>query len=172
MICCKGTADIAMQTMREVVNKLGLAVNEEKTRICRVPEGSFDFLGYTFGRCHSGKTGRAYLGTKPSRKSIKRICDPIHAETERHTLTRSAEQMVKRLNSKLDGWANYFCLGPVSKAYQVVDAHTNYRLRQWLCRKHRVGSKGIKRYPDRHLYEKLRLIRLPARTRNLPWAKA
>jgi len=172
VICCKGTADIAMQTMREVVNKLGLAVNEEKTRICRVPEGSFDFLGYTFGRCHSGKTGRAYLGTKPSRKSIKRICDAIHAETERHTLTRSAEQMVKRLNSKLDGWANYFCLGPVSKAYQVVDAHTNYRLRQWLCRKHRVGSKGIKRYPDQYLYQTLRLIRLPGRTRNLPWAKA
>ena len=46
----------------------------------------------TFGRCHSRKTGRAYLGTKPSRKSIKsikRICDAIHAETERHTLTRS-----------------------------------------------------------------------------------
>ncbi len=71
VICCKGTADIAMQTMREVIKKLGLAVNEEKTRICRVPDSSFDFLGYTFGRCHSRKTGRAYLGTKPSRKSIK-----------------------------------------------------------------------------------------------------
>jgi group II intron reverse transcriptase/maturase len=172
VICCKGTADIAMQTMREVIKKLGLAVNEEKTRICRVPEGSFDFLGYTFGRCHSRKTGRAYLGTKPSCKSIKRICDAIHAETERHTLTRSADKMVERLNLKLKGWANFFRLGPVSKAYQVVDAHANYRLRQWLCRKHRAQGKGIKRYPDRYLYETLRMIRLPGLTRNLPWAKA
>lgn len=50
VICCKGTADIAMQTMREVIKKLQLEVNEDKTRTCRVPDQSFDFLGYTFGR--------------------------------------------------------------------------------------------------------------------------
>jgi RNA-directed DNA polymerase len=172
VICCKGTAELAMQTMREVTKKLQLAVNEDKTRICRVPEESFDFLGYTFGRCYSPKTGRAYLGTTPSKKSIKRICDAIHAETGRHTMTQSAGKLVKRLNFKLSGWASYFHLGPVSKAYQVVDAHTSYRLRQWLCRKHRVTGKGIKRYPDQYLYETLGLVRLPGLTRNLPWAKA
>ncbi len=172
VICCKGTADLAMQTMREVIKKLQLEVNEDKTRICRVPGESFDFLGYTFGRCYSRKTGKAYLGTTPSKRSIKRICDAISAETGRHTKTISAEKLVKRLNFKLSGWANYFHLGPVSKAYQVVEAHTNYRLRQWLCRKHRVNGKGIIRYPDQYLYETLRLVRLPGLTRNLPWAKA
>ena len=172
VICCKGTADLAMQTMQEVTKKLQLAVNEDKTRICRVPEESFDFLGYTFGRCYSPKTGRAYLGTTPSKKSIKRICDAIHAETGRHTMTQSAEKLVKKLNAQLSGWANYFHLGPVSKAYRVVDAHTNYRLRQWLCRKHQVASRGIKRFPDRFLYDALGLIRLTRLTRDLPWAKA
>ena len=57
-------------------------------------------------------------------------------------------------------------------AYQVVDAHTNYRLRKWLCRKHRVQGKGIVRFPNQYLYETLRLVRLPGLTRNLPWAKA
>ena len=38
--------------------KLKLAVNEEKTRICKVPEGEFDFLGYTFGRMYSARTGQ------------------------------------------------------------------------------------------------------------------
>src|ERR1700688_2896216 len=172
VICCKGTADLAMQTMREVIKKLQLEVNEDKTRICRVPGESFDFLGYTFGRCYSRKTGKAYLGTTPSKRSIKRICDAISAETGQHTKTISAEKLVTRLNFKLSGWANYFHLGPVSKAYQVVEAHTNYRLRQWLCRKHRVNGKGIIRYPDQYLYETLRLVRLPGLTRNLPWAKA
>src|SRR4030088_2257246 len=87
-------------------------------------------------------------------------------------MTLSAEKLVKRLNFKLSGWANYFHLGPVSKAYRVVDAHTSHRLRQWLCRKHRVNGKGIIRYPDQYLYETLRLVRLPGLTRTLPWAKA
>jgi RNA-directed DNA polymerase len=172
VICCKDTAAAAMQVLREVTKKLDLAVNEEKTRICRVPEESFDFLGYTFGRCHSRKDGRAYLGTKPSRKSIKRLCDAIRAETGRHTLVRSAEEMVKLLNWKLHGWANYFRLGPVTPAYRIVDRHANYRLRQWLSRKHQVGSKGIKRFPDRFLYNALGLARLTPLTRDLPWAKA
>jgi group II intron reverse transcriptase/maturase len=172
VICCKGTAEAAMQVLREVTKKLDLAVNEEKTRICRVPEGSFDFLGYTFGRCYSRKTGKAHLNSRPSKKSIKRICDAIRGETGRHTMTLSAEKLVRQLNFKLTGWANYFHLGPVSKAYQVVDAHTNYRLRKWLCRKHRVQGKGGNRFPDQYLYETLRLVRLPGLTRNLPWAKA
>src|SRR5450631_4465587 len=142
VICCKGTADIAMQTMREVIKKLQLEVNEDKTRICRVPEESFDFLGYTFGRCYSRKTGKAHLNSMPSKRSIKRICEAIRDETGQHTTTLSAEKLVKQLNSKLTGWANYFHLGPVSKAYQVVDAHTNYRLRKWLCRKHRSKARG------------------------------
>lgn len=172
VICCKGTADIAMQTMREAIKKLQLEVNEDKTRICRLPEENFDFLGYTFGRCYSRKTGKAHLNSRPSKKSIKRICDAIRDETGRHTTTLSAEKLVKQLNFKLAGWANYFYLGPVSKAYQVVDAHTNYRLRKWLCRKHRVQGQGFVRFPDQYLYETLRLVRLPGLTRNLPWAKA
>ena len=87
-------------------------------------------------------------------------------------MTLSAEKLVKQLNFKLTGWANYFHLGPVSKAYRVVDAHANYRLRKWLCRKHRVQGQGHNRFPDQYLYATLRLVRLPGLTRNLPWAKA
>jgi hypothetical protein len=38
-----------LQRLRELMGKLKLMVNEEKTRVCRVPEEEFDFLGYTFG---------------------------------------------------------------------------------------------------------------------------
>src|SRR5437868_777586 len=50
---------------------------EEKARICKVPEGEFDFLGYTFGRMYSAKTGQARLGYRPSKKSIKRMVEQI-----------------------------------------------------------------------------------------------
>jgi len=62
ILCRKGKAEAALQRLREIMGKLRLTVNEEKTRICKVPEGEFDFLGYTFGRMFSAKTGQARLG--------------------------------------------------------------------------------------------------------------
>src|SRR6202050_3145200 len=58
----EGNAEAALHHLRTIMGKLKLTVNEDKTRICRVPEGEFDFLGYTFGRMYSARTGKAYLG--------------------------------------------------------------------------------------------------------------
>ena len=64
VICCRRNADEAMEAMRSIMRKLKLTVNEEKTHLCRIPDESFDFLGYTFGRCYSDQTGRRYIGTR------------------------------------------------------------------------------------------------------------
>ncbi len=123
---------------------------EDKTRLCRVPDDSFDFLGYTFGRCYSPKTGRAYIGSNPSKKSIKRLIESIGELTERKHFHHEAADLVRALNRKLTGWANC-CLGPVSKAYCAIDAYTSRRLRQWLCGKHRHRGRGYQRYPAHYL---------------------
>ena len=57
--------------------------------------------------------------------------------------------MVERLNRVLLGWANYFCLGQASPAYAAVDAHASKRLRQCLCRKHKVKDGGELALPGR-----------------------
>jgi hypothetical protein len=49
----------------------------------QVPEEEFDFLGYTFGRMYSARTGQARLGYRPSKKSIKRVVEKVHALTDR-----------------------------------------------------------------------------------------
>ena len=46
ILCRRGKAEEALQQLRVIMGKLKLTVNEEKTRICKVPEGEFDFLGY------------------------------------------------------------------------------------------------------------------------------
>jgi hypothetical protein len=127
---------------------------------------------YTFGQCYNQQTGRAYIGTRPSQKSIKRMVESITQETDRRRTLLDAEFVVGRLNRKLNGWANYFCLGPVSPAYRAINTHVTQRLRQWLCKKHKVRGNGGTRYPDRYLHETLGLVNLPGRTHDLPWAKA
>jgi group II intron reverse transcriptase/maturase len=172
VICCRGSAQEAMAVMQTMMGKLKLTVNESKTTICSIPEGRFDFLGYTIGRCYSPRTGRAYIGTRPSKKAIRRIHEAISEETQRRWLHKDPQDLVARLNRMLDGWGNYFCLGQVSKAYRIVDAHARKRLRRWLRNKHKVPGKGTSRFPDQVLYETMGLIRLVVQTRNLPWANA
>ena len=157
--------------MRVMMTKLKLTVNETKTRVSKLPEEKFDFLGYTFGRCYSPKTGRAYLGTVPAKKRVIRVCQAISKETGRNRSQLEPKTVVTKLNQIMNGWANYFCLGAVSKAYQAMDQHACKRQRQWLCAKHKVAGSATRRYSDAILHGRFGLIRLPQRTRSFSWAK-
>lgn len=172
VICCRRAAGAALQAMRTMMAKLKLTVNESKTRICQLPEEKFDFLGYTFGRCYSVKRGRAFLGTVPSKQRVQRICRAISDETGRNTAWMDTQAMVARLNRILIGWANYFCLGPVSKAYSAVDIHARRRLRRWLCNKHKEPRPAFQRFPEAALHRVFGLVNLPRRTASFSWAHA
>ena len=171
VICCRGTAAEAMAAMRGMMSRLKLTVNEEKTRVCRVPEGTFDFLGYTFGRFYSPRTGRPYLGVRPSAKKVARLRDEIRELTDCRYLRADVAERVGRLNRVLRGWSNYFRLGTVSPAYGAVNRHSCHRLRRWLCSKHKARG-GMRRYPDRYLHEVLGLVRLSGKGRSLSCANA
>jgi hypothetical protein len=172
VILCRHRAGEARKQMQAIMSKLKLTVNEQKTRICRVPEESFDFLGYTLGRCYSPKTGRSFIGTRPSRKRINALCDKLSLLTQRHSYGKPVETMVEEMNRTLRGWGNYFCLGPVSRAYRVVDNHARHRLRQWLNGKHLSRGTHPLRYAPAYLHRGLGLLRLESTTVNFPWAKA
>jgi RNA-directed DNA polymerase len=172
VICCRGRAEEALAMMQVMMAKLKLTMNETKTRVAKLPEEKFDFLGYTFGRCYSTKTGRAYLGTIPAKKRVIRICQAISNETGRNKALLDHETVVTKLNQMMNGWANYFCLGPVSKAYRAIEQHACKRLRQWLCAKHDVSWPATKKFPEASLHDKYGLVRLAERTRNFSWAKS
>lgn len=96
------------------------------------------------------------------------MVDSISVVTDRQgTGQLDAAEVVGQLNRKLEGWANYFCLGPVSAAYRAVDAHAQERLRRWLCKKHQTAGRGTSRFPAQVLYGKLGLVRLASSTHNL-----
>jgi hypothetical protein len=164
VICYRRWAEEALASIRVMMTKLKLAVNESKTRVAKLPEEKLDFPGHTFGRCFLPRTGRAYLGTVPSKKRVARICTAISTETGRTKLPLEPKKVVETLNRIMNGWASYFCLGPVSKAYRVIERHARRRLRQWLCRKHQVRWPAIHRFPDRYIDQQLGLVRLSQRT--------
>ena len=161
-----GRAEEAMDRMREIMRKLRLTVNETKTRICRLPEETFDFLGYTFGRQYSPRTGHGYIGPKPSRKKVGRLCQAISTDTDRHTTWQSVREVVDKLNGKLRGWSNYFSVGTTVPAYETVMKHTRSRLRRWLSEKHKVRRGVYARYPNTYLHRELGLHQLPGCTLN------
>src|SRR6202163_1267220 len=108
ILCRRGKADEALQCMRTLMGKLQLTVNEEKTRVCKVPESEFDFLGYTFGRMYKRTTGQVYVGVRPSKKSIQRMVEKIHAMTQVSATWQASTQMVERCNRTLRRSPNYF----------------------------------------------------------------
>jgi RNA-directed DNA polymerase len=172
VICCRpGNAEAAMMRMAKLMARLGLEVNTTKTRIARLPEEQFDFLGYTVGRFH-GKDGRPYFGTRPSRKAVKSLLRRVHERTTRQWYPDEPVSTAARISSMIRGWCGYFDQGPVMEIYELIRAYTERRVRRWLMR--RTGRRGVgfRQIPNEYLYETLGLYSVPRRRADLPRAKA
>ena len=161
-----------LAAVESLMKRLKLAVNAEKTRCCRVPEESFDFLGYRIGRNYRSKGKGSYIGTRPSKASVRSICRKISELTEPRFGLLEQEVVVKRLNRLMLGWSNYFILGQVRPAYAAIDRHALKRLLQWRCRKHKAETRNPVRLGYERLWTKHGLIRLGPQTTRFPWAKA
>ena len=171
VICCRpGNAAEALARMSVLMTRLGLEVNTAKTRIARLPEESFDFLGYTVGRFF-GKDGRPYIGTRPAKKSVKSLLRRIHVRTSSQWYPDEPKNTVARISSLLRGWCGYFNQGPVMDIYERVRTYTDRRLRRWLMRRAGKQGAGFRQIPDEYLYETLGLFRIPRRRIDLPRAK-
>jgi group II intron reverse transcriptase/maturase len=161
VICCRpGKGSHAMEVFRSLITRLGLTVNERKTRLVSLPEESFDFLGYTIGRFYD-RNGRPYIGTRPSKKAVRKLLLRVHEETSRLWNWQLPEERIPEINSLLRGWCGYFNQGPVTRVYQLIRRYTERRIRRWLMRREQRHGTGYKQYPDAYLYQTLGLYQLP-----------
>jgi RNA-directed DNA polymerase len=110
------------------LKKRGLELSEEKTRITHIEEG-FDFLGFNV-RKYAGK-----MFIKPSKTAVKRFLDGIR-ELIKASGTDKTEQLIRQLNLKLRGWANYYRHVVAKRTFSYVDTQVFRALWAWIKRRH------------------------------------
>src|SRR3954471_5798731 len=159
VILSRGHATEALTWTRQVMARLGLTVNEVKTAVRDARQERFDFLGFSFGPHYYRKDGHWYLGASPSRKSVQRFKDQV-GELLVPSNTAPRGEVRDRLNQQLRGWANYFAYGTRLMAYRAVDNHVRAVVRGFLTRRHKVPTRGTRRFTDKVVFEELGVLRL------------
>ena len=159
VILSRGHATEALAWTRDVMTRLGLALNEAKTSVRDARQERFDFLGYSFGPHHYRKDGHWYLGASPSRKSVQRFNDKVGSLLVPGN--KGAWPEVRdQLNSMLRGWSGYFGYGTRLQAYRAVDAHVYDRVRNFLVKRHKVQGRGTRHFPHDLVFGELGVLTL------------
>jgi RNA-directed DNA polymerase len=158
VLCRQGAMEVLAQT-RRWLTQMGLTLNEQKTRVGDGRQEPFTFLGYTFGPMYYRKDGHWYLGAAPAKKAVQRIKGRIR-QILRPSNQAPWEEVVVELNAVLRGWAHYFSYGTRLMAYRAVDHYVYERVRHFLRRRHKVPSRGTRRFPAEQVFGELGVFRL------------
>lgn len=159
VILTKRHADEALEWTRWALENIGLTLNERKTRVCNARQEPFDFLGYTFGPERHRRDGHWYLSAKPSKKSVQRMKETVRQHLRQGIITPWPEVNV-RLNRSLRGWAAYFSYGTRYMAYRAIDNYVLHAVQDFLQRRHKVSSRGTRRFTDERIFGELGVQRL------------
>lgn len=126
-------AEALLAETAQVLAPLGLTLSSEKTRVTHIDEG-IEFLGWRIVR-QSGKHGRRYVYTYPSKPSLQAVKARVRAIT-RTGHNQTLDQLLHRLNPVLRGWCAYFRHGVSSRTFNYLRAFVWRRVVCWLRRKH------------------------------------
>ena len=159
VILSRGLAGEAHEMLRQTMTRMGLTVNETKTKLREACTERFDFLGYTFGPFWDRRSGKRYLGAAPSPKSRKRLKDKVHAITTPGNVLPWPE-VQDQLNRLLRGWQGYFGYGTLGEIYSDVDWYVANRVRHFLRRRHKVRSRGSRQFSTACVFDDRKVLKL------------
>jgi len=116
-------------TVSAFLQERGLKLSQEKTFITHIENG-FDFLGFNVRKYSNGK-----LFIKPSRKNVNTFLNGIRDIIKSNPTIRT-ESIIRLLNPKIRGWANYYRHVVAKDTFNKVDFHIFNALRKWIMRRH------------------------------------
>jgi group II intron reverse transcriptase/maturase len=133
-------ANEAGRRIEVVMQRLGLSLHPEKTRVVKLNWGKagFDFLGWHVHKRRSIQRNPRwhFVQRWPAVKAMKRIRDRIHELTDaRKAGTRDVKEIIATLNPVLRGWGNYFRTGNPDRQFNAIDGYVRVRLNRWQYRR-------------------------------------
>jgi group II intron reverse transcriptase/maturase len=161
----------ALRRIGLVMDRLGLKLHPEKTRMVdlRRGKGSFVFLGCALRKKRSiQRNPRLYfMQRRPSPKAMQRIRKRVHELTDARHSGQDVKQIIATLNPVLRGWGNYFRRGNAERKFNQLDSYVYTRLTHWMNRRggQRTG-RGEKwshaRFVGMGLYQLRGTVKYPA----------
>src|SRR3972149_1918151 len=163
VVLCRRDVQEPLKVVRRVLERLGLSLNESKTRIVDATQASFDFLGFSIRMSRGRRTGKPYPHVRPSAKSLMKIKTKLTALTGRELTPIPLEKIVENVNRRLKGWVNYFHYRNSNQVMEKVKTHAEHRMRRHLMKRHKVKDRGIGegRFPSVDLYRRYGLYKVP-----------
>lgn len=163
ILCRKGKSGEAMVMLRQILERLELTLNEAKTKVVDAYVGKFDFLGFTAWMGRGRKTGKYYPHIQPSKKAEQKVKGRITELTQRDRTIMPLEWVVNEASTMLRGWVGYFHYRNCSQTLIRVRNHLEQRMITHLRKRHKVRDRntGYVRFPNRSLYEKYGLYKVP-----------
>ena len=148
VILSRGHAAEALAWTDRVMTRLGLTLNRTKTCLRDARQERFHFLGYSLGPHCFRQTGRWFIGASPSKKSVQRLKDKVSAMLVPGNMGEWTE-VRDGLNRLLRGWSGYFSPGSHYTVDRAVEAHLYDRVRNFLARRHKLPTRGSRRFSMR-----------------------
>jgi group II intron reverse transcriptase/maturase len=142
VVLCKtvNQATSALKTIRAMLKRLKLEINEQKTKVTSASQG-FNFLGHTFLK----RNDSIYIF--PSDKSVSSYKDKLRLVTRRQQ-PKNIKMIIETLNPIVRGWGNYFGHHHGKKRFEGLDAWTRMRLRSFMLKKHALTHGVHTKYPN------------------------
>ena len=158
ILLARKNLEAGIALLHHYVGRLGLRLNQEKTRRLRLEEGgSVDFLGFRFYYARSWKTGKRLILVTPSLRSQQRCREQIRRLLH-HADPKRVKDQVQDVNEFLRGWVGYFRVGHASAAFRRVNNYVNKRVRHILQRRKGRHGYGWGRIDSDYIYGHLGLF--------------